>query len=102
MYNVFLSLKISRKIGAIFGALLLMMGVGAAFGLYNAIRIVNVAESMYENNFRRSETLSSAEKELLIQHQELFLHVLSSDKDAKEFFDKVIVERMDTVHSLVI
>ncbi|MFZ3072630.1 MAG: histidine kinase dimerization/phospho-acceptor domain-containing protein, partial [Thermodesulfobacteriota bacterium] len=102
MRNIFHSLKISRKIGAIFGVLLLMMGLGGAFGLYNAISIVNVAESMYKNNFQRSETLSNAEKELLIQHQELFLHVLSKDSESKEFFDKSIVRRMDTVNSLIV
>ncbi|MEK7880870.1 MAG: response regulator [Deltaproteobacteria bacterium] len=102
MHNVFYSLKISKKIGAIFGALLLMMGLGGAFGLYNAISIVNVAEQMYKNNFQRSETLSAVEKELLIQHQELFLHVISSDRGVKEFFDKSIIQRMDKINSLII
>ena len=75
------------------------MGLGGAFGLYNAISIVNVAEQMYKNNFQRSETLSAVEKELLIQHQELFLHVISSDRGVKEFFDKSIIQRMDKVNS---
>jgi len=102
MHNVFYSLKISKKIGAIFGLLLLMMGLGGAFGLYNAISIVNVAEQMYKNNFQRSETLSAVEKELLIQHQELFLHVISSDRGVKDFFDKSIIQRMDKVNSLIL
>ena len=102
MHNVFYSLKISKKIGAIFGLLLLMMGLGGAFGLYNAISIVNVAEQMYKNNFQRSEILSAVEKELLIQHQELFLHVISSDRGVKDFFDKSIIQRMDKVNSLIL
>lgn len=102
MHNIFYSLKISRKIGVIFGVLLLMMGLGGAFGLYNAISIVNVAEQMYKNNFQRSEILSAVEKELLIQHQELFLHVISSDRGVKDFFDKSIIQRMDKVNSLIL
>ena len=102
MANVCHSLKISRKIGVIFGVLLLMMGLGGAFGLYNAISIVNVAEQMYKNNFQRSEILSAVEKELLIQHQELFLHVISSDRGVKDFFDKSIIQRMDKVNSLIL
>ncbi len=101
MKKVFHTLRISNKLAAVFLLLLFMMGVGGAVGLYNAVQIANVTERLYLDTFKRTEILSSMERELLTQRQELFLHTIISEVSSKLFLERSIEGHKKKITSLL-
>ncbi|MCK4846384.1 MAG: response regulator, partial [Deltaproteobacteria bacterium] len=97
----FSSISISRKIGLILLFFIFMMGVGGAVGLYNATKVVGVTETLYESYFGRLDTLSTIEKELMAQRQQLFLHVSVEDEGSKLFLLEGLGSHRDTVEGLM-
>ncbi|MBE9531311.1 MAG: MCP four helix bundle domain-containing protein, partial [Proteobacteria bacterium] len=83
----FKSLNISNKLAVIFLVLLVMMGVGGSVGLYNGRQIAKVTDHLFMDSFQRTEILSSIEKDLLHQRQELFLHTIISEFSSKSYLE---------------
>ena len=83
----FKSLNISNKLAVIFLVLLFMMGVGGSVGLYNGSQIAKVTDHLFMDSFQRTEILSSIEKDLLHQRQELFLHAIISEFSSKSYLE---------------
>ena len=83
----FRSLNISNKLAVIFLVLLIMMGVGGSVGLYNGRQIAKVTDHLFMDSFQRTEILSSIEKDLLHQRQELFLHTIISEFSSKSYLE---------------
>lgn len=92
MTNLFDRLSISRKLAAVFMVLLLMMGVGGAVGLYNAVQIAQVTKRLYLDLFKRGESLSSVENEFLSARQAMFLHTIITDSASKSYLKGTIEE----------
>lgn len=101
MKNFFLNLNISRKIGVVFLILLVMMGIGGSIGLYNAKQIARFSAVLYGDYFKRLETLSIIERELLIIRQDVFRHITASARGAKAFLYDSIMERDKNVDNLI-
>ncbi len=85
--NTFDSLNISNKLAVVFLILLFMMGAGGSVGLYNGTQIDKVTEDLYLDAFKRYQTLSSVEKDLLSQRQELFLHTVIKEHSSKAYVE---------------
>ncbi|MEE9543893.1 MAG: ATP-binding protein, partial [Thermodesulfobacteriota bacterium] len=83
----FRSLNISNKLAVIFLVLLVMMGVGGSVGLYNGQQIAKVTDHLFMDSFQRTDMLSSIEKDLLHQRQELFLHTIISEFSSKSYLE---------------
>jgi CHASE3 domain sensor protein len=83
----FRSLNISNKLAVIFLVLLVMMGVGGSVGLYNGQQIAKVTDNLFMDSFQRTDMLSSIEKDLLRQRQELFLHSIISEFSSKSYLE---------------
>lgn len=83
----FRSLNISNKLAVIFLVLLVMMGIGGSVGLYNGRQIAKVTDHLFMDSFQRTEILSSIEKDLLHQRQELFLHTIISEFSSKSYLE---------------
>jgi signal transduction histidine kinase/ActR/RegA family two-component response regulator len=83
----FKSLNISNKLAVIFLLLLFMMGVGGSVGLYNGQQIAKVTDHLFMDSFQRTDMLSSIEKDLLHQRQELFLHTIISEFSSKSYLE---------------
>ncbi|MBI5894207.1 MAG: MCP four helix bundle domain-containing protein, partial [Deltaproteobacteria bacterium] len=101
MKNFFLNLNISRKLGIVFLALLVMMGIGGSIGLYNAKQIARFSAVLYGDYFKRLETLSTIERELLITRQDVFRHITASARGAKAFLNDSIIERDKNIDNLI-
>ncbi len=85
--NTFDSLNISNKLAVVFLILLFMMGAGGSVGLYNGTQIDKVTDHLYLDAFKRYQTLSSIEKDLLSQRQELFLHTVIKEHSSKAYVE---------------
>ena len=83
----FRSLNISNKLAVIFLVMLVMMGVGGSVGLYNGQQIAKVTDHLFMDSFQRTDMLSSIEKDLLRQRQELFLHTIISEFSSKSYLE---------------
>ncbi len=94
-------MKISNKIAAIFIVLMLVMGIGGSVGLYNASKIAEVTSLLYSDSFKRTETLSTLEKEFMSQRQEVFLHIIVADEGSKSFLESSIKERRAKIEKLL-
>lgn len=92
MNNIFDRLSISKKLATVFTALLIMMGVGGAVGLYNAVQISKVTKRLYTDSFKRGETLLSVENEFLSARQAMFLHTIITDTASKSYLKGTIDE----------
>ncbi len=101
MRNLFGNLTISRKIGVVFLVLLATMGIGGSVGLYNANRVAQVARFLYEDNFRKTETLSAVETEFLTQRQELFLHIVVADDGTMSLLEGSIGDHTGKINALM-
>ena len=101
MSTPFSSMSISRKIGLILLFFMVMMGVGGGVGLYNATRVVGVTEILYKSYFGWLDTLSTLEKELLAQRQQLFLHISVEDEGSKVFLLEGVSNHTDAVEELI-
>ncbi len=101
MRSFFRNLKISNKIAFVFLTLFLIMGVGSIVGLFNAGQIASVTERLYLKSFKRAETLSTLENELLSTRQELFLHTITSDLPSQQFLNISISERRKKIGILM-
>jgi diguanylate cyclase (GGDEF)-like protein len=97
----FKKLSIARKIGVLFLALFLMMGIGGSVGLYNASQILKVATFLYEDNFRGTETMSAVETEFLTQRHELFLHIIANDRGTMSSLEGSIGGRAKEIRGLM-
>ena len=85
--KTFDSLNISNKLAVVFLLLLFMMGAGGSVGLYNGTQIDKVTEDLYLDAFKRYQTLSSIEKDLFSQRQELFLHTVIKEHGSKAYVE---------------
>ncbi|MBI5233742.1 MAG: MCP four helix bundle domain-containing protein [Deltaproteobacteria bacterium] len=101
MLKFFRALNISNKLAAVFMVLLFMMGVGGSVGLYNGTHIAKVAEHLYMDSFRRSETLSGIEKEFLFERQELFLYATTIDAASRSYLEGSMLEREKKITRLL-
>lgn len=100
MRNIFHFLKISEKIGAVFLILLAMMGVGGMVGLYNARQIASVTTRLYADFFIRQDSLSSIEKELLADREDMFLY-MTSDVASRTYLEKSIRDHDQRIKDLL-
>jgi hypothetical protein len=78
-----------------------MMGIGGSVGLYNANRVAQVARFLYEDNFRKTDTLSAVEMEFLTQRQELFLHSVVVDDETMSLLEGSIGEHIGKINALM-
>jgi len=101
MKKLFYKLSISNKLAVVFFALLFMMGVGGAVGLYNANQLAKVTERLYTNSFMRGETLSAVENEFLSARHEMFLHTIISDEASKSYLEGSIDEHKKKIRRLL-
>ncbi|OGQ57563.1 MAG: hypothetical protein A3J24_01050 [Deltaproteobacteria bacterium RIFCSPLOWO2_02_FULL_53_8] len=92
MTNIFARLSISKKLAAVFTLLLLMMGIGGAVGLYNAVQIAKVTKRLYTDSFKRGETLFLLENEFLSARQAMFLRTIITDEASKSYLKGSIEE----------
>ena len=102
MDGLFKRLSISNKLAAVFLFLLFMMGMGGVVGLYNAGQIASVTEKLYLHSFKRVETLSSVENELLSARQEMFLHTIIVDQASKAFLEVSVGEHKKKIDQLLV
>ena len=101
MSIVFRNLSISNKLASIFLLLFVMMGIGGIVALYNAGQLAKVAERLYLNSFKRSETLSSIENEFLSSRQETFLHTITTDISSRSYLELSVLEHKQKIERLL-
>ncbi|MFQ5354696.1 MAG: MCP four helix bundle domain-containing protein, partial [Thermodesulfobacteriota bacterium] len=97
----FKDIDISRKFAIVFLILLFMLGLGGVVGLYNATQIFKVTERLYLDSFKRLESLSALEGELLSSRQEIFLYSMVRDPSTRSFLEIRIFERKKNMMSLL-
>ncbi|MFQ5480805.1 MAG: ATP-binding protein [Thermodesulfobacteriota bacterium] len=97
----FKDVDISRKFATVFIILLFMIGFGGAVGLYNASQIFKVTERLYIDSFKRLESLSGLEAELLSARQEIFLYAMVRDPSTRSFLEIRVFERRKSMESLL-
>jgi signal transduction histidine kinase/DNA-binding response OmpR family regulator len=101
MEKHFKNLSISNKLAAVFLFLLFMMGAGGVVGLYNAGQLANVAERLYLDSFKRSQTLSAVEKEVLSARQAMFLHAITTDASSRSYLEVSIEDHRKKIKQLL-
>ena len=101
MNNVFSSFRMSKKLGVVFLVLLTMMGIGGSVGLYNATQITSVTEGLYTDYFMRIESLSSIEKELLADRQDVFLYTIAHDTASMSYIESSLTGHDKKVKQLL-
>ncbi|HHL39879.1 MAG TPA: response regulator [Deltaproteobacteria bacterium] len=99
--RIYGSLSISWKMGSVFLLLLFMMGVGGSVGLYNAVRISDVSEYLYNDYFRRVQTLSRAEHEYLLLRQDFIRHLVLAAEPSPSRLDGLIESRRASLDTLL-
>ncbi len=97
----FKDVDISRKFAIVFIILLFMIGLGGVVGLYNATQIFKVTERLYIDSFKRLESLSGLEGELLSARQEIFLYAIVRDPSTRSFLQIRVFERRKNMESLL-
>src|SRR3990170_783956 len=101
MNNVFSSFRMSKKLGVVFLALLAMMGIGGSVGLYNATQITSVTDGLYTDYFVRIESLSSIEKELLGDRQDVFLYTIAHDTASMSYIESSLAAHDKKIKQLL-
>ncbi len=101
LLDLFKTLKVSKKIALIFLMLYLMMGTGGSLGLYNAWQIVKVAEMIYSTAFKRAETLSGMERELILKQNIVLTSLITEKGGDAAPLDKALSKHNQRIRSLL-
>ncbi len=97
----FKDVNISRKFAIVFIIFLFLIGFGGSVGIYNATQIFKVTKRLYISSFKRLESLSGLEGELLSARQEIFLYAMVRDPSTRSFLEIRVSERKKTMDAIL-